>query len=87
MAANASEVLGTPRDQRTPEEVSTYLKNGYRPMQQDKKNKELRWVTTCVTSNLTEDSAPRYANREAYASLFVAIDILTHNDGIRHSGF
>ena len=49
-----------------------------------KKTKELRWVTTCLTSDPTGYSAPRYAAREAYASLFVAIGILTHNDGIRH---
>ena len=49
--------------------------------------KELRWVTTCLTSKPTEDSAPKYADWEACAFLFVSIDILTFNDGIRHSGF
>ncbi len=44
-------------------------------------------MTTCITSEPTEDSAPEYAYWEACASLFVAIDILTHADGIRHSGF
>jgi len=33
-----------------------------------------------------EDSAPKYADWEACVPLFVAIDILTHNDKIRHSG-
>ena len=33
------------------------------------------------------DCAPKYAVWEACASFFVAINILTHNDGIRHSGF
>ena len=33
-----------------------------------------------------EDAAPQYSSWEAYASLFVAIDILTHKDGIRYSG-
>ena len=49
--------------------------------------KELRWVTTCLTSDPTEDSAPKYAVWEACASLFAVIAILTHNDGIRHFGF
>ena len=75
--------MDTPRDQRTPEEVATYLKDRFRPKpQQGKRAKELRWVTTCITSEPTKDSAPKYAGWEAYASLFVAIDILTHADGI-----
>jgi len=44
-------------------------------------------VTTCLPSEPTEDSAPKYADWEACTSLFVAIDILTHADGIRHFGF
>jgi hypothetical protein len=44
-------------------------------------------VITCLTSERTEDSFPKYADWEACASLFVAIDILTNIDGIRHSGF
>ena len=44
-------------------------------------------MTTCITSEPTEDTAPKYADSEACASLFVAIDILTHINGIRHSGF
>ena len=80
--------METPRDQRTPEEVATYLKGRFRPKpQHGKRAKELRWVTTCLASEPTEDSAPKYADWEACASLFVAIDILTHVDGIRHSGF
>jgi hypothetical protein len=52
------------------------------------KARELLWVTTCLTSDPTEDSAPGYADWEARASLLVAIDILTtHNHGIRHFGF
>ena len=80
--------MDTPRDQRTPGEVATYLKGRFRPKpQQGKRPKELRWMTTCLTSEPIEDSAPKYADWEACASLFVAIDILTHADGIRHSGF
>jgi hypothetical protein len=72
----------------TPEEVSTYLKTRYRPMQdQGKKTKELRWVTSCRTSDPTDDSAPWYADWEACASLYVVMDILNQNDGIRRSGF
>jgi hypothetical protein len=51
-----------------------------------KKTKELRWVTTCLTTEPTKASAPKYADGEACASVFVAVDILTHHDGIRHSG-
>jgi hypothetical protein len=79
--------MDTPRDQRTPGEVATYLNGHFLPKpHQGKRAKELSWVTTCLTSDPTEDSAPKYAEWEACASLFVAIDILTHVDGIRHSG-
>jgi hypothetical protein len=44
-------------------------------------------LTTCLTSEPTENSAPKYTDREACASLFVTIDILIHNDGISHSRF
>ena len=88
-APSSPETLDTPRDQRTMGEVATYLKSRFCPKpHQGKKAKKLRWViTTCFTSEPTKNSAPKYADWEACASLFVAIDILTHNDGIRHSGF
>ncbi len=88
-APSTSDTLDTPRDQRTPVEVATYLKGRFCPKPQyGKTGKELRWVTTCLTSGPTEDSTPKHADREACASLFVEIDILlTHNDGIRHYGF
>jgi hypothetical protein len=80
--------MDTPRDQRTPGEVASYLKGRFfLKHQHGIKAKELRWVTTCLTSEPTEDSAPKYADWEACASLFVAIDILTHSDGVCHSGF
>jgi len=80
--------MDTPRDQRTPEEVATYLKGRFRPNpQHGKRAKELKWVTICLSSEPTEESAPKYADWEACVSLFVAIDIFTHVDGIRHSGF
>ena len=44
------------------------------------KNIGLRWVTTCLTTKPTESSAPKYADWEACASVFVAVDILTHHD-------
>jgi len=40
-----------------------------------------------LTSEPVEDSTPRYVDWEACASMFVAIDILTHNDGIPYYGF
>ena len=84
----ATDTLDTPRDQRTPGEVATYLKGRFRPKaQQGKMAKELRWVTTCLTSEPTEDSPPKYADWEARASLFMTINILTHVDGICNSGF
>ena len=77
-----------PGDQRTPEEVSSYLKSRYRSVQHHDKNiRELRRVTTCLVSDPTEDSAPRYSDLEACSFLFVAIDILTLSDGIRHYEF
>ena len=88
LAPSAPDTLVTPRDQRTPGEVATYLKGRFRPKpHQGKRAKELRWVTTCLTSEPAENSALKYADREACASLFVAIDNFTHVDGIRHSGF
>jgi len=51
-----------------------------------KKPNEFRWVTTFLTADPTEDTTPRYFDWEACASLYVAVDILTHHDGIRHSG-
>ncbi len=52
-----------------------------------KKPKEMRWVTTCLTSEPTEETTPKYSDREACASLYVAVYIITRHDGIRHSGF
>ena len=34
----------------------------------------------------SEDTSPRYSDWEACATLYVAVDVLTHHDGIRHSG-
>jgi len=48
----------------------------------------MRWVTSCLTLDPTEEPTPKYSDWEACASLYVAVVILTHNDdGIRHSGF
>ena len=87
-APYASDAMDSPRNQRTPGEVVTHLKSRFCPKpHQGKKAKKFRWVTTCLSSEPTEKSPPKYAGWEACASLFIAIDILTHNDDIRHSGF
>jgi hypothetical protein len=80
--------MDTPRDQRTPEEIATYLKKRFLTQNlPGKRQPEIRWAfTTCLTSEPTEESAPRYADWEARAFIHIAIDILTHGDGIRHSG-
>ena len=88
LAPSAPDAMDTPRDHRIPGEVATYLKGRFRPKpKQGKRAKEFRWLATCLTSDPAKESAPKYANWEACASLFVAIDILTHPNGIRHSGF
>ena len=87
-ASVASDAKDTLRDQRTPGEVATCLKSRFCPKaHQGKKAKELRWVSPYLTFEPTEDSAPKYTDWEACAPLFVAIDILTRNDSIRHVGF
>ena len=71
-----------------PGEVDRYLKGRFCPKPPQGRNaKELRRGTTCFTSEPTEDSVPKYADWEACASLFVAIDILTNNGGIHHFEF
>jgi hypothetical protein len=80
--------LGTPPNQCTPREVADLLKARFRPAPiGGKKPKEFRGVTTCLTSDVAEDTTPKYSDWEACASLYVAVDILTPHDDIRHSGF
>jgi hypothetical protein len=80
--------MATPRYQRALEEIASYLETRYRSLQrQGTKSKKWRCVTTCLTSDSTEDSTPRYLDWEACISLYVIIEFLTHNDGIRHFGF
>jgi len=68
-------------------QVADLLKAHFRPATiGGKKPKEFRRVTTCLTSDPTEDTTPKYSDWKACASLYVAVDILTHHDGIRHSG-
>ena len=82
------DVMETPRECRTPGEVATYLKGRYNTnTAQGRWQRELRWITTPFIAKPTEESVPRYSEWEARSSLFVAIDIVTHNNGIRHSGF
>jgi hypothetical protein len=78
-APSVPPLLGTPLNRRTPSEAAYLLKTRFRPAPGGgKKPKEMRWVTTCLTSDPTEDTTPQY-------SLYVAVDILTHHDGVRHS--
>jgi len=88
-APSASNVLDTSLDQSTPVEVADLLKTRLCPaLPAGKKPKEMRWVSACLTSEPTEETTPRYSDWEACASLlYVAVDILTHHDGVRHSGF
>ena len=87
-APSAPHVLDTLLDQRTPGEVADLLIARFRPaLISGKKPKKMRWIFTCLTSQPTEETTPKYSDREACASLHVAVDILTHHDGIRHSGF
>jgi hypothetical protein len=80
--------MDTPRDQRTPEEIATYLNKRFLTQNlPGKRQPEARWVTTYLTSEPTKEYAPRYADWEARAFIHVAIGILTHGDDIRHSGF
>ena len=88
LTPTSSDVIDNPRDQRIPEEIATNLKRQFLPQYlSSKRHPEIRWVTTCLTSEPTEESAPRYADWEASSFLHIAIDILTHGDGTRHSGF
>ena len=87
-APSALSNLGTPPNQRTSREVAYLLKARFRPfLIGGKKPKEFRWVTTCLTSDPTEDTTPKYSDWEACASLYVAVNILTHHDVIRQSSF
>jgi hypothetical protein len=86
-APSAPPGSGTPPHKCTPEEVADLLKARFRPTPiGGKKPKEFRWVITCLTSDHPKDTTPRYSDLAACASLYVAVDILTHHDGIRHSG-
>jgi len=79
--------LDTPCDQRTPGEVADLLKTRFRlALSTSKKLNEMRWVTTCLTSEPTEETTPKYSDCEACASVYVAVNILIHHDGIRHLG-
>jgi hypothetical protein len=58
-----SDVIETPRDQRTPEEIAIYLKKRFIPYNLlGKRQPEIRWVAICLTSEHTEESDPRYAD-------------------------
>ncbi len=88
MTPTIPNVIDTPRDKRTPDEIANYLKNRFRPhTQQGKKAPEVRWTTTCLTTEPTDESAPKNAEWEGSCILHTSIDVLTHGDGVRHSGF
>ncbi len=88
LPTTSSDVIETPRKNRTPGEVATYLKGRYKPnTAQGRRARKLKWITTYLTAEPTEETVRRYSEWEASASLFVAIEIATHNNDIRHSGF
>ncbi len=59
-APSAPPGLGTPFNQRTPGEVAYLLKARFRSAPTGvKKPKEMRWVTTCLTSDPTEETTPK----------------------------
>jgi hypothetical protein len=84
----SSDVIEPPRERRTPGEVATYLKGRYKPNPaQGKRPRELSRITTHLVAKPTEETVRMYSEWEASASLYVAIGIVTHDDGIRQSGF
>jgi len=79
------DVIETPRDQRTPDEIADYLKARFWPhVQQNKKALEVMWTTTCMTTEPSEESTPKYADWESSCILHTSIDGLTHGNDIRH---
>jgi hypothetical protein len=61
LAPSAPDVLGTPRYQRTAEEVADFSKSRFCPATSSgKRPKELRRVTTCLTTDPSENSATTY---------------------------
>ncbi len=87
-APSGPNVLDTPRGQRTPEEIAAFLKSRFRPAPAaGERPKEMRWVTICLTAEPTEDTMQTYPKWVACVSLYISVDILTNNDGIRHFGF
>jgi len=62
-APSAPPGLGTPLHQRTFGELADLLKARSRPTPVGgKKPKEFRWVTTCLTSDPTENTTPNYSD-------------------------
>ncbi len=84
----SSDVIESLGENKTPGEVATYPKGRYKPnTAQGRRARELRWITTYLTAEPMEETVRRYSKWEASASLYGAIDIVTHNNGVRHSGF
>jgi len=62
LAPVAPDTMETPRDQRTTGDVAEFHKSRFRPSNTSrKKSKKLRWVTTCLIVEPSEDSARKYA--------------------------
>jgi hypothetical protein len=88
MVPPAPDTVQNPKDKRTKMYFSYYLKKRYRPaVRPSKKPKELRWASIGLTSEPTNNTTPKYSDWDASSSLSVAVDILTHDDGVRYSGF
>jgi len=66
-APSAPHGLDTPLDQRTLGEVANLLKARFRPapIAGTKPKEMMRWVTTCLTSDPTEETTPKYSDCEA----------------------
>jgi len=55
LPTTSSDVIETPRQRRTPGEVTTYLKGRYKPnTAQGRWPRELRWITTYLIAEPTE---------------------------------
>ncbi len=68
----SSDDVETPRERRTSGEVATYPKGRYKPnTAQGRRQRELRWITTPLVAEPTEETVRRYSEWEASASLFI----------------
>ena len=62
LSPTSPDVMETPRENRSPGEVATYFKGRYRPSAaQGRRPREIRWITTYLTSEPTEETVRRYS--------------------------